>query len=40
MFELPSREDVTGVVITGECVREGSEPHLVHASDEQQRRSA
>jgi ATP-dependent Clp protease ATP-binding subunit ClpX len=29
MFELPTREDVTEVVITRECISEGRQPLLV-----------
>jgi len=35
MFEIPSRTDVSGVVITSECVEQGTAPLLLLNAEEQ-----
>ncbi|MGD6978609.1 MULTISPECIES: ATP-dependent Clp protease ATP-binding subunit ClpX [Citricoccus] len=39
MFDLPSREDIATVVITGDVVREGAEPTLISQEVQRKRRN-
>jgi ATP-dependent Clp protease ATP-binding subunit ClpX len=39
MFDLPSRQDIATVVITGDVVREGAEPTLISQEVQRKRRN-
>ena len=39
MFDLPSRDDIATVVITGDVVREGAEPTLISQEVQRKRRN-